>query len=618
MFQQHGQDLDLGLAESHRQLYRAQFRANVAAGAATPFIVPLHFLGIWILPTLYLAIPHKDRPWLYRARWLVLAFTTALHLHMILYTSSMNFAAAYGVGLLAAWATVWNFTVLVWTRPQWDARRVEARRTAKSGNEVNGGMSNGSRGTNGSANGYAASETQPPAPFDVVKSSSSETNGNLPYVDGIKLNGLRERGVNGAREPVVRPEMPEESTKNLEMAISRVTHAGNGVHPENPAETAMDRLGEELSKEHEAEYFWQEYPAEASYWARLDWAFDIVSTMRMTGWNWAIHCLPPYKPPPKIGSSQLPLSYGPHRTKQGFSRTLSRRHLLIERVLFAIIPTYLIVDLIAVLMLQDPYFIVGPEKAASLPMPPHLASYSPLFLSFRRATLGFVGIVTALQLVFNFGALCLAFLCPPLLGFRAHPWHLPSMSGSFTQVLDRGLAGFWGSWWHQTFRFGFSAPAQWLVRNGYVEKGSGGERIVGAFCAFLLSGFLHASASYSTVPETKWWLPPVFFLLSGVGTVLQSSLCRSSFAKPFIENTPQWARRAGNLLFVVLWLWATHWALVDDFGRCGLWLFEPVPVSVFRWLGLGDPKDRRVWRYGEDLMPRWHTGKHWWDTGIAI
>ncbi len=84
------------------------------------------------------------------------------------------------------------------------------------------------------------------------------------------------------------------------------------------------------------------------------------------------------------------------------------------------------------------------------------------------------------------------------------------------------------------------------------------------------------------------------------------------------ERLPRWVRRLGNLAFAALWLWATAWTLLDDFGRCGLWLWEPVPVSFARAAGLG--VDRRVWRYDRDSLPRWQWGSRdrWWETGIAI
>ncbi len=85
------------LATTYRQLYRARFRDAVSNGTSMPFVIPFHLLGMWIIPTLYLAIPHKNRPWLYKARWLVLTFIVIFHYKMITEVSSLNFASAYGV-----------------------------------------------------------------------------------------------------------------------------------------------------------------------------------------------------------------------------------------------------------------------------------------------------------------------------------------------------------------------------------------------------------------------------------------------------------------------------------------------------------------------------------------
>jgi hypothetical protein len=280
--------------------------------------------------------------------------------------------------------------------------------------------------------------------------------------------------------------------------------------------------------------------------------------------------------------------------------------------MFDIIPCYIIVDICATYMMQDPYFIIGPND---LPLPPGLAALHPTLLSIRRTALCFGGILAALRLAWNFGALAIAFIGPPVLGFRADPWHIPSMSGSFDQVLDRGLTGFWGSWWHQTFRFGFSAPTKWMIDNGYIVKGTVWGSLVGALVAFVQSGFLHAMGSYGTIPTTRTWEPPVFFFLAGVGAQLQTTLSRA--LKSPIERMPRWARRAGNLIFVAVWLHMTNQFLFDDFGRNGLWLWEPVPFSFVRWLGFGTPGDH-WWRYDRDTFPRWYTGRHWWDTGVGI
>ncbi|KAI0486253.1 hypothetical protein F4859DRAFT_469641 [Xylaria cf. heliscus] len=600
MFQQPPPSSDL--ASTYRELYRARFRAGVQAGTTTPFVLPLHLLAYWVVPTLYLAIPHKNRPWLYRARWLVLAFICAFNGYIIKHVGSLNFSFSYGAGFVAAWATIWNFTLLVWTRPQWDAKRVERRRITTPLSD------------------RTAPESQLNGSTDVTK-----TKGVLPNGNG-KVNGVRKRETH-AKQCAVAVEGTE-SMKSAEAGPIEEKCLARGIvaqndHDENLQlkQNSASGLGR-LTWEHEYEYYWQAYPADACFKTRLGWAFDIVSSLRLTGWNWAPSCLPPYEPPPKIGPYQLPLEYGSHRSKQGYERTLSRRKFILSRLLFHVIPCYIIVDFCATVMTMDPYFVVGPEH--NYPLPTHLASLHPVLLSLQRTVLGFIAVVSALHYAWNTGALCLAIYFPPILGFRAHPWHLPSMTGSFVEVLDRGLFGFWGSWWHQTFRVGFSAPTKWLLRHGCLplphSKYEGVGRIitplVGVIIAFAQSGLIHGAGSYSSVPVTHYWGPLLFFSLAGIGTILQSML--SSLLVRRIEKPPRWVRRLGNIVFVFLWLWATSGQLLDDFGRSGIWLWEPVPISLARAAGLGD--DRRIWRYDRDSLPRWQWGPHgrWWETGISI
>ncbi|KAI8960939.1 hypothetical protein F5Y11DRAFT_248681 [Daldinia sp. FL1419] len=609
---------DADIASAFRDIYRAKFHEDVLAGTKKPFLVPLYLLGYWFIPIIYLAIPHKNRPWLYRARWLVLACTVAFNIYMILHVSSHNFASAYGAGLIGAWGIVWNFTLLVWTKPQWEAKRVEVRRKKKDRDA----------GSNRKKESCVSSTLPPENRHTNQKTKDSNGKVDAASATSLKLNRHNGNG-NGnvsahsrkekqdeAAAPETAPgqtELSEESRKLLLDAVPSLRKCQN----DNEIFTELGKLG----AEQEFEYYWQDYPADAPLWTRLDWAFDICSSFRMTGWNWAIPCLPPYDLPPTINGYQLPLStVVPHRSKQGYTRQLSYKSLFVTRFFRDVLPNYLIVDFCAVHMTADPYFILGPEHEDLIPLPPHLSSLPPLLLSAQRTALSFFGVLSALQLVFAFGALSLALLPPhpQILRFRTHPWHLPSTTGSFAQVLDRGLAGFWGSWWHQTFRFGFSAPTNWLLRNGYVAPGSAGQNLAAFALAFVQSGFLHASGSWSTVPNrTKWWLPPLFFLLAGVGSTVQRWLARTVFGK-LIRRLPRRVRRSGNFVFVLGWMWLTSWALIDDFGRCGLWLFEPVPVSVVRWLGYGPAQDHRVWRYEKDFWPKWYQGKHWWDSGFGI
>ncbi|RWA12420.1 hypothetical protein EKO27_g2667 [Xylaria grammica] len=461
------------LASVYRELYRAKFRADVRDATTTPFVVPFHLLAYWVVPTLYLAIPHNKRPWLYHARWLVLAFVCAFDWYMVRHVKSMNFASSYGVGLLCAWTTIWIFALLIWTRPQRDARRVERRKIIRRVDEVGTGQ---------------GADRLPTLPHDrpLFNPDTDRPNGLSSALigdDKVKFS-TKIRRVQGNGDGPANGVGKGEAHANLESIGDEIEEAllvrgivalndSNG-NPPLDRNTALEIY--RLTREQGYEYYWQEYPADASFWTRLDWAFDIVSSFRLTGWNWAPSCLPPYKPPPRIGEYQLPLEYGLHRSKQGYERSLSRGKLIVFRWLFNFAPSYIIIDLCATLMTTDPYFIVGPEH--NYPLPTHLVSLHPVLLSLQRTMIAFIAILFALQYAFNFGAILLALYCPLIIGFRAHPWHLPSLTGSFMQVLDRGLSGFWGSWWHQTFRTGFSAPTKWLVRHGYLppsrKSGDGG------------------------------------------------------------------------------------------------------------------------------------------------
>ncbi|KAI1174955.1 hypothetical protein F4777DRAFT_552034, partial [Nemania sp. FL0916] len=616
------------LANTYRELYRAKFRADVQAGAKTPLILPFHLLAYWVIPTLYLAIPHKNKPWLYRARWLVLAVICLFNWYLANNVSSECIASAYGAGLIASWGTIWNFHLLVFSRPQWDAKRVERRRIIrdvdkegkKQGESVFSAshpklLSSSPDGDRTNDQVSALSDLD-----EVTRSQSSgrTIEGKTTSIGGRDTyDGVRKRGVHAGQSVAIQ--------KNSD---------GTGGETEEESPTGDPRFVQKtidelltIARENEYEYYWQEYPADASFRTRLDWAFDIVSSFRLTGWNWAASCLPSYELPPRIGPYQLPLEYVARRSKQGFQWTPSRLKLVLSRYFSSFLPSYIILDFCATMMTMDPHFIVGPEH--NHPLPPHLASLHPVLLFVLRTAFAFAGVWFALQYLLNTGVILLALYCPPLLGFRTHPWHLPSLTGSFTAVLDRGLAGFWGVWWHQTFRVGFAAPTKWLVRHGYLppprtRRNSDSTAVAGmptitilvsAAVAFALSGFFHAGGSYTSVPRTKYWEPPLFFALSGLGTVLQAAV--SHLLRNRTRGIPRWIRRVCNVLFVTVWLTATSPLLLDDFARAGIWLWEPVPFSFARAAGLG--ADSRVWRYDWDSLPYWQWGSQgrWWETGLV-
>lgn len=287
---------------------------------------------------------------------------------------------------------------------------------------------------------------------------------------------------------------------------------------------------------------------------------------------------------------------------------------------------YLVLDLLSVLMMKDPYFILGPELTAQivaatpLALPPYLAKLPSPILFAYRGLICFVAILVAIDLIITLWQMfCHFVLGPRVLGARAELWHYPCVYGAFTaNVLDKGMAGFWGGWWHQTFRVAFSAPGIWLSRRGYINPGgSAKDKALVGLLAFAQSGFLHSLGSVSCLPPSKLYLPPMFFLVCWVGTLVQTALSGGLRGLGVRDKMPVWARRAANFGFTFAWLAYFQYLLDDDLGRAGIWMLEPVPASLLRAAGLGKPGDH-WWRWDAPMFPRWWVGKTWWENGIAL
>lgn len=549
-----------------RDIYRLHFRHELAAGTVRPLVVPYSLLGTLILPVLYYAIPHTERPWLYKARYLLWLFILAFNLHQTATSSSSNFAIGYAVGLMQAWGIIWTATLLIFMSPQFDAERVEKRKrttTTANGVLVNGFSKDG---------------------------STKEQDGE---VFRLRANGHPEQA-------------PTEK------------HRGAAETAKPPDDAPDEDIARSISQGYE--YYWQPYPADAPFLTRLDWSFDLVTSFRGIGWNWTVPVIPHFSKPEKpLSHATVDIHSIPLCTRQGYRRFATRRA-LVRAQLLPVILGYLALDLGSVLMMKDPHFILGPEFASPpspLALPTWLAGLPPWLLFTHRAMLSFSAILVAIGLILSLWQLaCVLVLRGPVLGTRAELWHHPSIYGDFVpNVLDKGLAGFWGGWWHQTFRVAFSAPAAALARAGRVDPRSARGRALAGLLAFGQSAFLHSLGSVSCLPPSRPWAPPVFFMLSWAGILVQGLL--SAAARPVTAKLPVPVRRAGNLLFVLVWLNATQWWFCDDIARAGIWLLEPVPASPLRALGLGKPGDS-WWRWDRELWPRWYVGRHWWESGLAL
>ena len=359
-----------------------------------------------------------------------------------------------------------------------------------------------------------------------------------------------------------------------------------------PAAVASeDTTTREASKTVNKDYdlVWQSMPY--PFIDRLDWVLDLITSLRGLHWSWRYSG----KTPPPCDLVAL--------SRPGSCNSLAIR-------LSRLLVVYLFLDALKVVMMEDPYFL----GLVDCPPPAYLSFLDklPISVGVYRRLLSFAGLHASMILNFGVGPLLFVdLLGPDLIGVRGERWMYPSGYGDFSAVLDRGLQGWWGEWWHQLFRFTISSAGQWLTRQLRLGQ-KDHSRFFRLFVAFSLSGALHASVSYGQWPAT-WPLGPLFFfMLQAIGIMLQISTVK--ILRKVLDGVPRSLRRTGNLAFVLIWLWWTFPLLADDFARGGLWLLEPLPISPLQglWFSPGE-----WWRWHGTWI-RWHIGHEWWQSGLAL
>lgn len=470
----------------------------------------------------------------------------------LLTNKARNPAAAFGVGLCSSFGILWSASIMIFNDCQRDFKRIERAESWKS----SGGSSEHS---NGHANG-------------ILLNGSGKPDGDLRRRKGDK--------------------------------------------------NAVDTATEGPRKRH-GPLIWQPYPTGPMI-ERLDWVADVFCSFRGVGWNWQSSGIPPA---PQWVQAQLrgETDVEPQEEDSGIAtsktgiRRFSDRRALLKACLTNLAVAYLILDAIKTLGIHDPYMWYGDHDLPPPPFLPNLITTSPFLTKSYRLLVCLCAINLALWAVFKMGPVFFAgLLGPSLIGLRGEAFLNPAdMFGSFTHVLDAGLAGWWGAWWHQTFRVAFQQPGDWLVAFLGLPKRSVPAKLVSTWTAFFLSGVLHASGSHTQLGDTRPLAGPMsFFLAQALGVTVQVALSEALRSAGVTQRTPRNLRRLVNLSVVAGWLYLTAPLLVDDFARGGIWLFEPVPISIFRGLGLG-PKGEGWWCWYGGLV-EWRSGRSWWDSGIAL
>jgi hypothetical protein len=345
-------------------------------------------------------------------------------------------------------------------------------------------------------------------------------------------------------------------------------------------------------------------------------AVRLVSDLGSLAWNFVIPSIPHPPPPEKLGSMErVKLELIPRTTRSGYSRYLTKRGYLAGRICSLALSTVL-QDAVTTFAAADPFFVYGLNSDGVLP--PALSSISSPLLHIVRGITVLTGSYALVFTILGYVDIIQYFLGGYFFPVRREPWYHSSLFGSPTGILNRGLAGFWGVCWHQTFRVNLTAPVIWLERHGFLRRGSSSARIALYCFAFLNSALMHAAGSFTAVPTTKPHHHLLFFSFAVIGVVLQQAFCR--LFRVQLATVPLGVRQIGNALFVMAWLALTYLPLAQDFIDVDIFIAEPVPVSIVRGLGFGVEEDRAMWwnRWDRGYWPTWYKGSNWWNSGIAL
>lgn len=340
---------------------------------------------------------------------------------------------------------------------------------------------------------------------------------------------------------------------------------------------------------------WQRVPDK--FFIRVGWVLDLLISLRGFHWSWTDRNTSYYQ--------QTTLNWAklPHKA---YSVVFNA---------FTLICSYMCLDCIKMLMIYDPYFWgqIQVEPPRYLPS----ISRAPVPLQLYRMLITFLAILSAiiyLSAIFHIVAFSL--LSSPEYGFFGGGWLYLPPNGSINAIARRGLRGFWGEWWHQLLRRHFCSIGDAVAGFFAFNSPNDYQQATRYMVAFLLSGILHASGSYTSGGSTRPWAAFVSFALQPFGIFIEATAGRYlSLASPQIAASGFW-RTIGHLGFTLSWLMLTFPLLIDDLARSGIWFIEPVPFSLLRWMGVSGEKDS--WKCWCGSWLTFYDGRSVWKSGFAV
>jgi hypothetical protein len=418
--------------------------------------------------------------------------------------------------------------------------------------------------------------------------------GQLDFQRIVRASGLKGGKKSGGGDVATRPaEHKKDATSLNSSDVRKRIWPGDDLTPNVNCKnktSAQPEPREQLT--------WQPFPSQ-SFRDRLDWVMDLMTTLRGTTWSFRIPALPDYPSEVLDRLDSKPTQH--HNRKKTY--TYLKEDALLRASMWNLIIGYIVLDVLKTITKHDPYFR-GVVDAPAPPNFPSLIRSSPILLRSYRLILLQLFIYWGLQTAFQLGPLFyVGVLGSKLIGPRGEYWAYPREWGSYWVVFERGLAGWWGEWWHQTFRSAFDASSKLVVQTCDLDPRSLSAKMLRVFVSFSISGLLHASASYTSVGETRPLRGPfMFFFLQPFGIVAQMVFLKGLKAAQINQKIPAVVGHVTNFAFVHVWFYYTAPLLADDAARGGQLLYEPVPFSLLRGMGLGAEGDSWYCWSG-----RWYT-----------
>lgn len=263
----------------------------------------------------------------------------------------------------------------------------------------------------------------------------------------------------------------------------------------------------------------EHYP---TVWGALWNACDLSFNLRGHGWNWAQSW---YFPPE--------------------TRPTSSTSAFLASTLVSAIKNLLLFDLILSIIRSFSPSTVGSVAGGTIhnpSLPPYRRYAQSTFITIAAD----VGVCAAMQAGYDI----LTIICIPILQQRPTQW--PPLFDS--PWLSTSLTDCWGRRWHQIFRGSFigigARPFSFLIG-----------RVGGVMGAFFWSAILHDFGMWGMGRGTEFWSVGGFFLLMGVGCVLEASFKKVTGLK--VGGWLGW-------LWTVIWMAVWGNLMVDAWARRGL------------------------------------------------